>query len=66
MVAAAERNRELIADLAAERSALRETKVVGVSSPPAANQAGLLSYKSNVVPVTQPARSWHRQYALIN
>jgi hypothetical protein len=56
MVPAAEWNRELIADLAAECSTLRKAKVVGVRRLAATNQAGLLGYKSNVISVTHPAR----------
>ena len=66
MVPAAEWNRELIADLAAECSTLRKAKVVGVRRPAAANQAGLLGYKSNVISVTHPARFRHGQHALVN
>ena len=66
MVAAAERNGKLIADLAAERSALRKSEMVGVCRPPAANQAGLLSYMFNMVSVTHPARFRHGEHALIN
>ena len=66
MVPAAEWNRELIADLAAECSTLRKAKVVGVGRSAAANQAGLLGYKSHVISVTHPARFRHRQHALIN
>ena len=42
MMAAAQRHGELVADLAAERPALREAQVVGVGRLPAADQARLL------------------------
>jgi hypothetical protein len=66
MVPTAERNRELIAYLAAECSALRKAKVVSVCRLAAANQAGLLSHESNVISVTHPARFWHGQHALVD
>ena len=59
MVPAAEWNGEFIADLAAECSTLRKAKVVGVRRPAAANQAGLLGHKSNVISVTHPPRFRH-------
>jgi hypothetical protein len=66
MVPAAEWNRELIADLAAECSTLRKAKVVGVRRQAAANQARLPGYKSDVISVTHPSRFRHGQHALIN
>jgi len=66
MVPAAEWNRELIADLAAECSTLRKAKVVGVRRPAATNQARLLGHESNVISVTHPARFRHGQHALVN
>ena len=66
MVSAAERNGELIADLAAERSALRKPEMMGICRPPAANQARMLGDKSDMLPVTHPAGFRHRQRALID
>ena len=56
MVPAAEWNRELIADLAAECSALREAQVMGIAGLAATNQTRLLGYTSDVVSVPHPAR----------
>jgi hypothetical protein len=59
MVPAAKWNGEFIADLAAECSTLRKAQVVGVRRPAATNQAGLLGYKSDMIPVTHPPRFRH-------
>jgi hypothetical protein len=59
-------DRVLIANFAAECSALRKAKVVSIGRLAATNQAGPLSYKSNVISVTYPARFRHRQHALID
>ena len=56
MMAPTERNGELITDLAPERPALRKAQVMSVRWLTAANQAWLMSDKSNVVAVTYPAR----------
>ena len=56
MMAAAERDRELIADLAAQRPMLGEAQMMGIGRPAAANQTGLLGDKPNVVAVAYPAR----------
>ena len=55
MVRPTERHRELIADLAAERSALREAHMVGVGGAAAADQARLLNYMSDMFAVPNPA-----------
>ena len=65
MMATAERDRELIADLAAKRPALCEAQMVGVAGLPAADQAGLLGHVSDVVAVAQTAGLGKRQYAFI-
>jgi hypothetical protein len=56
MMAAAERDRELIADLAAKRSMLGEAQMMGIGRPAATNQTGLLGDKSDVLAVANPAR----------
>ena len=66
MVTAAERNSELIADLAAKCSALHKPEMMGICRPSAANQAGMLGDRSDVIPVTHPAWFRHRQRALID
>jgi len=52
MVPAAQRNNELVADLAPKRALLRESQVMGVGGLPAANQASLLGNRSDVIAVT--------------
>ncbi len=59
-------DRELIADLAAERSALREAQVVGVRGPSAANQTRLLGNRFDMIAVTNPTRLRQGQHALID
>src|SRR5579862_3276460 len=66
MVAAAERDGELVADLAAERAALREAQMVSVAWLPTADQTGLVSDKSHMLAVADPARFRQRQHALFD
>jgi hypothetical protein len=56
VVAAAQRDSELVADLAAECSALCKAQVVWIRGLPAAHQAGLLGNMAKVSAVTNPAR----------
>ena len=56
MVAAAEGDCELVADLASERAALDEAKVVGVGGLPATDQTGMGGDKFDVLAVTRAAR----------
>ena len=56
MVAAAEGYGELIADLAAKRTALREPQVVGIHRLAATDQASLLGDVAHVVAISDPAR----------
>ncbi len=57
---------ELIADLATKRSALCEAQVVGITGPSTADEARLLGYVSDVIPVTNPAWLRQGQNALID
>ena len=66
MVSSAQRNGELIADLAPEGSALGKTKVVSIHGSSAADQAGVPDDRLNVLPITNPARFRHSQHALVN
>jgi hypothetical protein len=66
MMAAAERDGELIADLARERAALGKAQMVGIAGPPAANEARLLGDVSDMVAVAQPARLGKGQHALVD
>ena len=66
VMAPAQRDRELIADLAPECPALREAQVVGIRGLSAANQARLLGNEFDMVPVTNTARLRQRQRALVD
>ena len=54
MVSAAERNGELITDLAAERRCLGKAQMMGIGGAAAADEARLLGYRLDVVTVTDP------------
>ena len=56
MVPAAKRDRELIAHLTAQRPALDEANVVGVSRLAPADQTRMLSDKFNVLAIADPTR----------
>jgi len=56
MVTAAERHRELVADLATERTRLRELKMVRIRRAAPASQTGLSAYELQMVAVAQPKR----------
>ena len=56
MMDPAQRHRELVADLTADCAVLCEAQVMRIRGLAAANQAGLLSNKSDVVLVADPAR----------
>jgi hypothetical protein len=57
MVPATEWDRELIADLAAKRTGLRESEVVGIRGLAAAQETRLLSHIAQVLPVAIAARA---------
>jgi hypothetical protein len=54
MVSATQRDRELVADLAAQRRRLGKAQMMGIGGTAAANQARLLGYRFDVVTVTNP------------
>src|SRR5215467_1667569 len=66
MVPAAERDSELVTDLAAERAGLRESKMVGVRGLAAAHEARLLGDITKVLPVTIAPRRRDCQHAHID
>ena len=66
VMTAAEWNRELIADLAAERAGLRKSELVGVRGLAATDEARLLHDIAKVVPVAISPRGRHREHALID
>ena len=57
MMPATEWDRELIADLAAERARLREPEVMGIRGLAAAHETRLLGDVAKVLPVAIAARS---------
>src|SRR5262245_1674964 len=66
MVPTAERDCELVTDLAAERPGLGESKMVGVRGLAAAHEASLLGDIAKVLPVAIAPRRRDREYALID
>ena len=62
----AQRDNELITDLAAECPVLCETQVMGVRRPPAADQARLLGHVSDVISVPDPARLGEGEGAFVD
>ena len=63
MMPTAEGDRELIADLAAERTRLRESEVVGVRGLAAAHETRLLGYITKVLTVAISTRRCDRENA---
>jgi hypothetical protein len=66
MMPATERDRELVADLAAERAGLCKSEVMRVRRFAAADEACLLSDVAQVLSVAIPARCGNREDALID
>jgi len=56
MMSPAERHREFVADLAAERRGLREAQMVWIGGPATADQARLLNHMPDMIAVTNAAR----------
>jgi hypothetical protein len=66
MVTAAERNSELIADLAANCPALHKLEMMGICRPSPADQARMLGDRSDVIPVTRPTGFGHGKHAFVD
>jgi hypothetical protein len=66
MMPAAEWDRELIADLAAERAGLGESEVVGIRRLAAAQETRLLGDIAQMLPVAIAPRSGDREDALVD
>ena len=62
----AQRDSELITDLAAEGRVLCEPQVMGIRRSPAANQARLLGDVSDVISVPNPARLGEGEGAFVD
>jgi hypothetical protein len=56
MVGAAERNRELVADAAAQRAWLGESQMMGVRRPPSAQETWLRRYELEMLTIAVAAR----------
>src|SRR4029077_4131541 len=66
MVSSAERDSELVTDLAAQRTGLGESKMVGVRGLAAAHEARLLGDIAKVLPVAIAPPRRHTEHALID
>src|SRR5262245_9616092 len=66
MMPATEGDRELIADLAAERTGLRKSEVVGIRGLAAADETGLLGDIAQVLPAAIAPRGSDREAALVD
>ena len=66
VMSATEGDRELIADLAAERTGLGKSEVVGVRGLAAADDACLLSDVAQMLAVAIPTRYSNRKDALVD
>ena len=66
MMPATEWDRELIADLAAERARLRESEVMGIRGLAAAHETRLLGDVAKVLPVAIATRGSEGENALID
>jgi hypothetical protein len=56
MVTAAKRHRELVADLATERTRLRKPKMMRIRGLTPADQTGLGTHELQMIPIPQPER----------
>ena len=56
MMSPAERHRKFVADLAAERTRLREAQMVWIGRPATADQTRLLNHMPDIIAVTNAAR----------
>ena len=65
MVRAAGRDRELIADLASERTRLCEAQMVRIGGPPATDQARLLNHMPDMIAVTNATRFGEHKHTLV-
>ena len=65
MMSPAERHREFVADLAAERRGLREAQMVWIGGPATADQARLLNHMPDMIAVTNAARLGEDKHTLV-
>src|SRR5262249_28553408 len=65
MMSPAKRHREFVADLATERTRLREAQMMWIGRPPAADQAWLLNYMPDVIAVSNAARFGEDKHTLV-
>ena len=66
MMTTAQRHRELVADLAPERTRLRKTQMMRIGGRAATDQAGLLHHEAKVLTVAQPTWLGMVQFAFVD
>jgi hypothetical protein len=66
MMPTAERDGELVADLASKRSGLGKAQVMGVTGLATADKTGLLRHMADVVTIADPARLGEWQKTLVD
>jgi hypothetical protein len=66
VVAAAQRNGELITHFAGESATLRKAKVVRIGRKPAAHEARVARDQPDVIAIAYPPRFRQRQHALVD
>jgi hypothetical protein len=66
MVCPAERYRELVADLAAERAVLRKTQMMGIARLSSADQAGLLGDKAQMITIAEATGLRMHQHGFVH
>ena len=65
MMSPAERHREFVADLATERTRLREAQMVWIARPATADQARLLNHMPDMIAVTNATRFGEDKHTLV-
>ena len=66
MMSAAERDREFVAHLSAERAGLRETEMMVIRGLPPADETGLRGHKFEMGFIAVTARFTNREHALVD
>src|SRR6516162_3484296 len=66
MVSATERDRELVADFAAERRCLGKAQMMGIGGTAAADQARLLGNRFDVIAIANAPQRRQRQHGLVD
>jgi hypothetical protein len=66
VMSAAERNREFVAHLSAERAGLRESQMMGIGGLPPADEAGLRGHEPQMGLIAVTARFTNGKHALVD